>query len=416
MEHWPAAASAPAAIRLFPALMGAAFAISSIVLVEPAPIDAVILALFGFGIVFGIVRVRQLPVFPVLLLSGLALANIVSVPASENSTRAVWYCFVTLYMMLSWVLFVGVIHFYGMPALRAMLRGYAFAGCLSVILAMASYFHAIGFQTILLLYGRPKGLFKDPNVFGPFLILIAVLAISGHLPVASRLAQWGTATLASLGIVLSFSRACWINYAVSLGLFVLLDRLLPSRDPDRRPTSLARLSGLALVVLLAIAVVLQVPSVRAMLAIRLGQGGMHDYDQLRFQTQGMAVEAAIEQPLGIGPGQAEEVFRYATHSSYIRVLSENGLFGVFCFAGFLLSTLVQAIARACTATSRQWRGIYVASAACLCGHLINSGVVDTVHWRHLWFLLALPWAQRSFTAVQRKADQFLGLHYQEART
>jgi hypothetical protein len=22
---------------------------------------------------------------------------------------------------------------------------------------------------------------------------------------------------------------------------------------------------------------------------------------------------------------------------------------------------------------------------------VNSGVVDTVHWRHYWFLLALPW-------------------------
>ena len=415
-ESWSIAPNAPATVRIFPTLTGVALCISCIVLVEPAPVDALFLTLFACGVVFGIVRAGQMPVLPVLFLAGLALANIISIPASEDPQRALWYCFVTLYMMMSWALYVGVMDFYGMSILRTMFRGYSLAACLSVILAVGSYFHIIGFQSILLLNGRPKGLFKDPNVFGPFLILIAVLAISGCLPIANRRAQWGTAVAASLGIALSYSRACWINYAVSLVLFVLLDQLLPSKVAGSRSSSLPRLFGLTLLAILVVALVLQIPSVRTMLAIRLGQGGVQGYDQLRFETQRLAVQAAIDHPLGIGPGQSEGVFRYATHSSYIRVLSENGLFGLFCFAGFLLATLVQAITKACTAPSPQWRGIFVAAAACLCGHLINSGVVDTVHWRHLWFLFALPWAQDSAVVTQRTADRLLLLNCQEGGT
>jgi hypothetical protein len=413
---WNVATNAPATVRLFPTLIGIALGISCVVLVEPAPVDALVLALFAFGVVFGIVRLGQMPVLPVLFLAGLALANILSIPASEDPQRGLWYCFVTLYMMISWALFVGVMNSYGVSILKPIFGGYSLGACLSVILAVASYFHMIGFQSSLLLYGRPKGLFKDPNVFGPFLILIAVLAISGYLPFASRFAQWGTAVVASLGIALSYSRACWINYAVSLVLFALLDRLLPSQLAGNRSPSLLRLAGLALLTLLVIVPVLQIPSVKAMLTVRFGQGGMHDYDRLRFQTQRLAVQAAIDHPLGIGPGQSEDTFRYATHSSYIRVLSENGLFGLFCFAGFLLSTLAQAITKACAARSPQWRGIYIAAAACLSGHLINSGVVDTLHWRHLWFLFALPWAQYSVVVAQGTADRFRPLNCQERQT
>jgi hypothetical protein len=392
---------------LFQSLLGFAFCVSFFVLVEPAPVDGLLLALFAFGLLFGIVRLRQMPVLPIALLTGLAVANLVSMSGADDRVRAMSYTFVTFYMMTSWALFVGALNSYGASALKAIFSGYSLAVLFAVIPAVASYFHLIGFQSILLLYGRPKGLFKDPNVFGPFLILIGVMATTGCLPVANRFAQLVIAVVATVGIVLSYSRACWINYAVSLVLFALLDQVLPLHHAEGRSTSLPRLVGFALVGILALAAISQITSVKTMLAMRIGQGGMHDYDQIRFQTQQMAVRAAIDHPLGIGPGQSEGVFTYATHSSYIRVLGENGLFGLFCFVGFVFSTLVQAIARVSTAQSRQWRGIYLAAAACICGHLINSGVVDTVHWRHFWFLLALPWAPNSVVAAQRAHSRTL---------
>lgn len=390
-NDWTAPAAIPSGTRMFRLLLGLAFCISSVVIVEPAPVDALMLFLLAIGTVMGTVRLAAIEIPPVLFLTGLALANIISIPLAADPARAVWYFLVTFYLMTSWALCVGALDEGGMPLLQIIFRGYSFAALLSVTLALASYFHLIGFQSLLLLYGRPKGLFKDPNVYGPFLVPIAVMAIMGCLPIASRFWQACMAVVASLGIALSYSRACWINYAVSLVLFVVLDLALPSKSPGAHSISITRVAVFGAIAMLAVVAILQVPSVQTMLAVRLGQNGMHDYDQTRFQTQRMAVQSAIDHPLGIGPGQSEATFQYATHSSYMRVLSENGLFGLCCFVGFVLSSAAQAVRKACQAQTAQWRGLFVASAACICGQLINSGVVDTVHWRHLWILLALPW-------------------------
>jgi hypothetical protein len=407
---WAIAPTAPRAylgVWLFRSLLGFAFSISFLVMVEPAPIDVLLIALFAFGLLFGIVRIRRLPVLPVVLLTGLAFANLVSMVGAADPVRATFYTFVTLYMMMSWALFVGAVDFYGESVLKTVFLGYTVAVLLAVLPAIASYFHLIGFQSVLLLFGRPKGLFKDPNVYGPFLVLIGVMAITGCLPVANRLVQLGMAVVASVGIALSYSRAAWINYAVALLLFAVFDHALPCRAAEGRSTSLQRLGTFILLAVLALAAISQIPAVKTMLAVRLGQGGMHDYDQIRFQTQQMAVRAAIDHPLGIGSGQAEGTFAYATHSSYMRVLGENGLLGLFCLVGFLVSTLVQAIVQVSRAHCRQWRSIQLAATACICGHLVNSAVVDTVHWRHLWFLLALPWAPNSVVAAQRAYSRIL---------
>jgi hypothetical protein len=394
---------------LFMWLLAFAMGISSIVLVEPAPVDALMLVLLALGTALGVVRLQAVPVLPGILLAGLALANIVSIPNAPETTRAVFYCFVTLYLITSWVVFVGSIDFYKEPLVKMLFRGYSIAGLIAAGLALASYFHIIGFQSMLLLYGRPKGPFKDPNVYGPFLVPLGVMAIMGCLPGAGKTMRIAVALLASLGIALSYSRACWINYALSLALFVILDLVLPSKS-GKRSVSLGPLIGFAGVAVLAIVAVLQVPSVKAMLAVRLGQGGLQGYDQIRFQTQRMALQAAIDNPLGIGPGQAEGVFNYATHSSYMRVLSENGIFGLFCFVGFLLASTLQAVRNACIAPSYQGRALFLAACACICGHLVNSAVVDTVHWRHLWFLLALPWISPWALSLQPIVDGPSGSH------
>jgi len=105
----------------------------------------------------------------------------------------------------------------------------------------------------------------------------------------------------------------------------------------------------------------------------------------------MAWQAAQDRPLGIGPGQSEETFRLGTHSSYMRVLTENGFLGFASFAAFLLICLGRSFKMAAITDDDYWKKIFLVACACIAGHIVNSGVVDTVHWRHLWFLLALPW-------------------------
>jgi O-antigen ligase len=92
----------------------------------------------------------------------------------------------------------------------------------------------------------------------------------------------------------------------------------------------------------------------------------------------------------VGPGQFELRVPISAHSTYVRTLAEQGGFGLVLIAALFLTTLVFAGNNA--VRGRDTYGI--GSAALLgawVGLLVNSFVVDTLHWRHLWFVAALIW-------------------------
>ena len=203
--------------------------------------------------------------------------------------------------------------------------------------------------------------------------------------------------LASLGVLLSYSRACWINYSISVAAYFVFSYLLrPVSMPP--PFSMTRALLFATLAGASVVGIMQLPAVKAMMAERVTKTGLQGYDRDRFHAQRMAYQSALVRPLGIGPGQAEEQFDYATHSSYMRVLSENGFVGFFAYLGFVLLTLGRSLAMTRRTNSIFWRRVFLIAAACIVGHMVNSAVVDTVHWRHYWFLLALPW----YTPVECK--------------
>src|SRR6266436_4286532 len=98
---------------------------------------------------------------------------------------------------------------------------------------------------------------------------------------------------------------------------------------------------------------------------------MQGYDQDRFDTQRRALELAVERPLGIGPGQAENQFELSTHSTYVRVLCENGIAGFVALLLFLLWSLARSVRLAVTARNPRWRMLFQFTAACIAGHLVN---------------------------------------------
>jgi hypothetical protein len=388
----PAIAAKPN--RLY--LMGVGFAmcVSSIVLIEPAPVDALVLGLFVFGIATGVIGFSGLRPIAVIPLAAFVVANVISLYDPINSTRAVWYILVTVYLCLSWVFFVGFLWSFHKRGMDLLIKTYTVAGMLCILAGLLSYFHAIGFQKYLLLYGRPKGTFKDPNVYGPYVIPIALFAIAGLIVrnknKKSAIVHSVVALVSVAGIFLSYSRACWINLGISLiAYFFFSSMFRPAGTPSPFPISRAILSFAGVAV--CIGLVMQIPAVHEMVGERITSNGLHNYDRDRFLTQREALEAALARPLGIGPGQAEEAFHYSTHSSYMRVLSENGFLGELGFDAFIAVCLARGIWMGWKTKDSYWEKIFFVASACILGHLVNSAVVDTVHWRHLWFLLALPW-------------------------
>lgn len=310
------------------------------------------------------------------------VGNIISMFNIPHTGLGVRDFAITFYLILSSALFIGLIEMYGDKAVKTLILGYTVAAISAAVLGILAFFNIIPWQDILMKAERVKGLFKDPNVFGPFLIPIALYAYSIiERPKEKKKLWWLAALLIlSLGIFLSFSRAAWGNFLLSLLVYFAFRLFF---EP-----SLKIVGKFILTLVLVLGVfyyVISIPFVNDMFYERFSY---QDYDNDRFSNQAVAVEVGISTPLGIGPGQYQEVIGYATHNSYLKILSENGIIGFIGYIGFVLATLYRCF-RLMVLTKNPFFIVIFASAI---GMVFNGLVVDTIHWRHFWFVFALPWA------------------------
>jgi hypothetical protein len=385
---------------IFRVLVVLALLLEIVVYIEPAPVDLLLVVCLPVALILGKLRFSGLSVLPVVSLVFFALANLVSMHDPIDPSVAFRYLLVTFYLLGSWFFFVGVEGRYGKPFLAAMINTYCLAGFISALLGIGAYFGLLPFTGTLLLGGRARGLFKDCNVYGPFFVPAALFALTRIMDSRSTLRE-KIPSMAVLGpsllaILLCFSRACWINFVIALAVFLVgqiafggLRIQLTHREVRRRI-----LAGVGIVAACAVSFVLidEIPAVSGMMAQRVTTNGLQNYDRVRFATQDLALETARRQPLGIGPGQVELAFNYATHSMYIRILTENGAVALLAILMFIGATIVRSVAVIQRAEDPWYRELSLVVLACIAGHLVNSFVIDTVHWRHIWFIYAIPWA------------------------
>jgi O-antigen ligase len=377
-------------------LVGLAMACGTVLMIEPAPTDIAITLLFATGLVLNRLRFTAAQSVPILLLSAFLLANILSMEDPIDVSRAIWYVAITIYLILSMVFFAGLVTKFGFQALKPIAAGYIFGGILSVALGVSAFLRLIPWGDILLLYGRPKGLFKDPNVFGPYLVPMAICALAGlqyssNSTLTRRLGWAALFLISTIGIFLSYSRASWVNYGVAIVTFSVI-LAVSAGSYALFMARVTRAALFAVVAGIAIFCVANIPQVSQMLTVRVGARGLQSYDQTRFYIHDLAIKTARERPLGIGPGQSETYFQYATHSTYLRVLVENGVLGAAAFLAVVVLSLLRSFSIAFRARSATERMVGAILAASLAGIIANSVVIDSVHWRHLWLLMALAWA------------------------
>ena len=382
-------------------LAGLAMASGSVVMMEPAPYDIALVLLLVAGVLLNRLAFQAIHRVPLLFLCGFLAANVVSLAFADDLRTGILYTGVNAYMAATWLFFVGMTSAHGSRGVQVLMRGYTLAGSLAVALSSLAFFGVIHNQPLLLGAGRAQGLFKDPNVYGPYLVpmlVYALMRLQGRRPRDGGF-WWALVVciISALGVFLSFSRAAWINCGVAVVCFLGLQFV---SGIIRQRVSVSLLYSLLLVGLLAGGVAFLSASgesaIGRMLAMRVREGGLQNYDSMRFYTHRLALETVKERPLGIGPGQSELVFQYATHSMYLRILAEDGVLGFAAFYGFVLLSLLRASKQALTRSNDFERNLFAVVSACVLGILINGLVIDTIHWRHLWFLLGLAcWVPRT---------------------
>jgi hypothetical protein len=362
---------------------------SAFVFMEPAPVDVLIPLLLIGGLLFGSLKLTKLIARPLLFVWLFILINVLSMFFAEDGSRSLWYILVTAYLAISMVFYILLIDTYKERGLNVLVSAYTFAATFSAAVGILIYFSIIKFNSLLFNGQRINAFFKDPNVFGPFLLFTVIVSMS-KIETSKKLLRilWiSIFALTILGTLLSFSRAAWGGLVVAITAYFGL-RVLSVQSISGRYRRVVYIIMIIIVASIGIYYVINTPQVSRLFFERLQYQA---YDVQRFETQRIAVSDAFKYPLGIGPGQAETFFSYAIHNSYFRVLIENGLIAFVVFCVFLIITLLRALKLVFRGESK-YRWIYPVIAATLMGLFLNSYFVDTLHWRHFWLILALPWA------------------------
>jgi O-antigen ligase len=307
--------------------------------------------------------------------------------------EALRYGAITLYLIVLAVWLTSYLR--NAARTQLVVRAYVAGAVISSLAAVLALFVAFPGHEVLAgeVQARAQGLFKDPNVFGPFLIPAALIALEEALRPRvlglRRPAAVAVLVVLVLGIVFAFSRAGWLNFALGVAVMLLV---LSLRTQAARATWGA-VAMIGVVALFAGGAVLLTGSEQFLQE----RAQVQSYDSSRFTAQRSGIQLASEHPLGVGPGQFELDQPVSAHSIYIRVLAEQGVLGLAVLIALLAYTLVLAARNA--VAGRDTFG--VGSAALLgawCGLLANSAFVDTLHWRHLWLVAALIWVAAMRTA------------------
>ena len=371
------------AVARFDAAVLIAFCLLGIVLVEPAPVDLVLVVVVAVALATGRFHPRVPPVALAALVALLAL-NLLSAVEVVDAGRAALFVATTAYLVVFALWLSGYVS--TIESARIVAGGYLVAAASSALIGMIALLAGLPGRDLLIGDERVQAFFQDPNVFGPFLVPIALILVEDLLTprlfALRRVLKAALVLLLVLGVVFSFSRGAWVNLA--LGLAVVLAVIALRRGGGRK-------AMLAIVLALVLAV-----SVTGILAATGSEGFLlerariQSYDASRFSAQAVGIDSAERYPFGLGPGQFERYASLSAHSTYVRVAGEQGLPGLLALVVLLTSTLIAALANALA--GRETYGI--GSAALLgawCGILVNSVVVDTLHWRHAWMVMALIW-------------------------
>ncbi|MFO1145332.1 MAG: hypothetical protein U1E33_01665 [Rhodospirillales bacterium] len=362
--------------------IAAVFALSSFVVIEPAPFDFAVLAL-GFFLLLALRPPTHSDLLlPVAMLGAYAMFTVIAAMSATDIPEMALFMGVTFFLILVSALVCCLVATWP-QATDAVLAGYCLSSVISTALSLAVVAELLPLDMVMYDASRVQAFFKDPNVYGPSLVL-SILYLLTRLEQAPRRLAWsatlvGALLMLVLGVLYSASRAAWMNLALSLVVYIVL------RGWMARGAEAIRFWGLMAaacgMIVVGSAVVVTMTGFEAFMDER---AGLQDYDADRFGAQEEGLEMAFAVPFGGGPGQFEShvgVLGISAHSLYIRTMMENGLPGFFALMLFFALTLLVAL-RSVLAGGR-FSGVSAAVTASLLGALANGLFVDTLHWRSL---------------------------------
>lgn len=368
---------------------------SSIAFIEPSPHDALMGILALACLIAGVRFERHVALLFMLLLvwNVAGLISLLNVAGVEQTAQ---YAGTSIYLAVAAVLFASLFAHNTMPRIVTVRAAYVLTATLISLAGIAGYFNLFpNAHDLFATYDRALGGFKDPNVFGPFLIWPALVVIERMLARRIHLTDVMIVGILLLALLLSFSRGAWFHFAVSCVVMMMI--AFVTADTNRERLRIVAMSVIAVAAVVGfIVLALSFDSIGAMFKERaqliqsydVGSGG-------RFLLQELALKELLNYPLGMGPFEFSRVYGLQQHNVYLQAFLVYGWAGGIAYLTLLAATLWTALRTMFVHTP--WQPYLICAFATFVGEILEGLVIDTDHWRHFFLLLGMIWGLAAAT-------------------
>ncbi|ODA68562.1 hypothetical protein A7A08_00391 [Methyloligella halotolerans] len=364
-----------------------------VVIADPAPYDALILGAALLIPVVGLMRYSSgLAAYFfvwVLICAGGYLATtqagIFDVPLTHTN--------ITLFLALSSVPLVGFISADPERRVHLLMSAYTVSAAVAAFAALIGYFNLLpGAYDLFTRYGRARGTFEDPNVYGAFLVPAILycfyLVLNASPGRAALFSALGGFLL--FGCLLSLSRGAIASLALALFLFSFLNFSTAPTNRHRLKLFFVLLLGV-IVVVGVVAAVQTVPKYAELFGQRASFEQSYDEGpEGRFGGHLRALGLIVTHPLGLGALEYARIYELGdVHEVYLSMFLNTGWLGGLLYLGMVIGTLWLGLRR--VFYDRGGDGLSAVLFAVFVGMAMEGLVIDTDHWRHFFVIMALVW-------------------------
>lgn len=388
----------PRLARLMHAVIACWVFLGSFILIEPSPYEFAFLLVLGAALVGGLTLYRS--TLPILLLTlvFVPFAVIAAFQATYMPTvQALIFQLVTFFLLLTAYITANYVAEDPSARLGLVMKAYTLTALVSAVCGIGGYLHLIpGGYELFTRYGRAKAFFLDPNVYGPFLILPAMYALQKLLLDRGRgmIGAGLIVIVLFVGIFVSFSRAAWGSFVLAALVTFVFGYALEAKPLTKARMLLLAMVG-ALLMLVTIAGLLSIPAVESLFEERASLSQTYDTgSDGRFGRQGYAFQLALENPLGIGPGQFPMLrIKEEPHDVYVNALHVYGWGGGLAYYLLVIATLWRGFGA--LARRGPGRRLMIPLMATYLPLVIEGAIIDLDHWRHYYLIVGLIWGVAS---------------------
>lgn len=384
---------------------------STIVFSEPAVTDVLMMGVILGVPILGVGRTGRISLINYGVWLAIVALGVLGTTFSATFDTAIKHQLVTLYLVTGAFALARYVANDPEPRIKLVLYCYVAAAMVATVAAVAGYFRLLpGAYELFTNFGRARGTFKDPNVFGAAVAPAVVACVWVMLREKPRRALVAGAVCLPMviGVLICFSRGAWISLALSVAILAAVALIT-----SRRKTDFSRLGKFTALgtgaIIIAIVGILQIEQVRTLLTERASFDQSYDLGpEGRFGGQEKARALIAENPLGIGTHTFRDVHhKEEPHNVYLSMFLNAGWLGGFLYIATVIGTLAIGLSRSLERSALQ--GPLLIVSAAFAGVAFEGYVIDSDHWRSFFILLGCIWglcdgAPRAANPLRRRDD------------